>query len=178
MGETRRFCSVAAACRRSVTSFRLFLVSSEGVMMYFRLIVLLALVSMPKLVLSQTCYTTIEEVGCDPEGYGYEENSCPINCTEADYINADGCRGVHTWQAKFPHFDDMDVVKHGSDWTADDMDEGAFLVCLKQGTCSCAEIIDTTTGEVVGYLCDAQDVSEAYTWEEWFPTYASSGCSS
>jgi hypothetical protein len=116
----------------------------------------------------------MEDVGCDPENYGYEEELCGTACDEDDFIYG-GCNGTYWASRKGQSFDDMDLVVSGDDWKGDDSSEGYYPVCMYDCECRCKEVRDAI-GEVIGYTCYTAPLEECFFWEEWRPDFLDPQC--
>ena len=133
-------------------------------------------------VAAQQCYYD-KSVGCDPEGYGYDEVSCPTNCRDEDFNNIYGCTDdngtVEYYSIKHAFFDSLIMRLPGQDLSVnpatsfleDVTKEWKFNVCLKEGTCSCEPILHPSG--LIGRFCKK---NEEYVWEEAYPQLTQTVC--
>lgn len=145
------------------------------------LLALLTLLAAPNGVFAETCYYEVDNVGCDPEGYGYPEDGCPSTCTGEE---AYGCEENGVIDNYFldhgPDFDTLDVQifveteEELGDKLAlagDESADGVFRVCTYEGSCDCEIFSD---GQVVLFtVCKKID---EFVWEDWLMPYSHSGC--
>ncbi|MDV6029844.1 MAG: hypothetical protein F9B45_06995 [Phycisphaera sp. RhM] len=129
------------------------------------------------------CYFRRDNVGCDPEGYGYEAANCPSNCTEQNSQQYSGCTDstgtAHEFLIKHAFFDSMSFLYPGegdqpgdtASYEEDVTKEWKYNICLKEGVCWCEEL--TSQYGTSGYVCRSE---EYYAWEEWYPVLTNTEC--
>jgi hypothetical protein len=133
------------------------------------------------------CYFDRVNVGCDPEGYGYESVNCPANCDAQDVANTQGCTNslgtIQWWSQKHAFFDSMTMRIRddgmppkqdgdGPSFHEDLAQNWGFNVCLREGQCKCKEL-ENPHGGNSGYMCES---FEEWVWEEWFPPLTNQEC--